>query len=82
MTLRRRLQLAIVIFAVTLIGTAIWERLVYLQARSELSLTLANNMKLDEVANQLSTALSVSLLLSLTLLFLGWIFWSAGYLLR
>lgn len=74
MTLRRRLQLAIVIFAVTLIGTAIWERLVYLQARSELSLTLANNMKLDEVANQLSTALSVSLLLSLTLLFLGWIF--------
>ena len=74
MTLRRRLQLAIVIFAVTLIGAAIWERLVYLQARSELSLTLANNMKLDEVANQLSTALSVSLLLSLTFLFLGWIF--------
>jgi hypothetical protein len=74
MTLRRRLQLAIVFFAVTLIGAAIWERVVYLQARSEASLTLTNNIKLDEVADQLSTALSVSLLLSLILLFLGWIF--------
>jgi len=74
MTLRRRLQLIILIFAVTLVGTAIWERIIYLQARSELSLTLANNMELGEVAKQLSAALSVSLLLSLTLLVLGWIF--------
>ena len=74
MTLRRRLQLIISIFAVTLIGTAIWERIIYLRARSELSLTLANNMELDEVAKQLSAALSVSLLFSLTLLVLGWIF--------
>ena len=74
MTLRRRLQLIILIFAVTLVGTAIWERIIYLQARSELSLTLANNMELDEVAKQLSAALSVSLLLSLTLIVLGWFF--------
>lgn len=74
MTLRRRLQLIIVIFAVTLVGAAIWERLVYLEARSELSLTLANNLEIDEVADQLSTALSISLFLSLTLLVLGWIF--------
>ena len=74
MTLRRRLQLIILIFAVTLVGTAIWERIIYLRARSELSLTLANNMELDEVAKQLSAALSVTLLLSLTLIVLGWIF--------
>ncbi len=74
MTLRRRLQIFVAIFAVTLIGAAIWERWVYLQARAELSLTLANDMNLDEAADQLSLALSVSILLSLTLLVLGWIF--------
>lgn len=74
MTLRRRLQLIIVIFAVTLVGAAIWERLVYLEARSELSLTLENNSEIAEVADQLSTALSISLLISLIFLVLGWIF--------
>ena len=74
MTLRRRLQIFVVIYAVTLVGAAIWERLLYLQARSELSMTLANDMKLDEVADQLSAALSISVLLNLTLLVLGWIF--------
>jgi len=74
MTLRRRLQIVISIFGVTLVGATIWERLIYLQARSELSLTMADQMEIDEVANQLSAALSISLLLSLTLLVLSWIF--------
>jgi serine phosphatase RsbU (regulator of sigma subunit) len=74
MTLRRRLQIVISIFGVTLVSAAIWERLIYLQARSELSLTMADQMEIDEVAEQLSVALSISLLLSLTLLVLGWIF--------
>ena len=74
MTLRRRLQLAIVIFALTLIGAAIWKRTIYLEARAELLLTPPNTLKLEGAADQLSTALNISLLLSLTLLFLGWIF--------
>jgi serine phosphatase RsbU (regulator of sigma subunit) len=74
MTLRRRLQIFVSVYAVTLVGAAIWERLIYLQARSELSMSLANTMKLDEVADQLSAAVSITVLLNLTLLALGWIF--------
>ena len=74
MTLRRRLQIFISIFAVTILGAALWERVVYIRAREEISETIAQDIKLDEVADQLSSALSVSILLSLTLLVLGWVF--------
>jgi len=74
MTLRRRLQVFIAFFAATVLAVAIWERYLYLEARAELSESLAIDIRLDEVANQLSTALSVSIFISLLLLVLAWIF--------
>lgn len=74
MTLRRRLQIVVAVFGITLVGAAVWERLIYLRARSQISLTLADEMEIDDVADQLSAALSISLLVSLTLLVLSWIF--------
>jgi serine phosphatase RsbU (regulator of sigma subunit) len=74
MTLRRRLQLFIAFFAVTLLGVAIWERILYLEARAEISETLALDIRLDEVADQLSWVLSSSILVSLVLLGLAWVF--------
>jgi serine phosphatase RsbU (regulator of sigma subunit) len=74
MTLRRRLQLFIAFFAVTLLGVAIWERTLYLEARAEISETLALDIRLDEVADQLSWVLSSSILVSLVLLGLAWFF--------
>jgi serine phosphatase RsbU (regulator of sigma subunit) len=74
MTLRRRLQLFIAFFAVTLLGVAIWERILYLEARAEISETLALDIRLDEVADQLSWVLSSSILVSLVLLGLAWFF--------
>lgn len=74
MTLRRRLQLFIAFFAITLVGVAIWERILYLEARAEISETLALDIRLDEVADQLSWVLSSSILVSLVLLGLAWFF--------
>jgi serine phosphatase RsbU (regulator of sigma subunit) len=74
MTLRRRLQLFIAFFAITLLGVAIWERVLYLEARAEISETLALDIRLDEVADQLSWVLSSSILVSLVLLGLAWFF--------
>ena len=74
MTLRRRLQLFIAFFAITLLGVAIWERIIYLEARAEISETLALDIRLDEVADQLSWVLSSSILVSLVLLGLAWFF--------
>jgi serine phosphatase RsbU (regulator of sigma subunit) len=74
MTLRRRLQLFIAFFAITLLGVAIWERVLYLEARAEISETLALDIRLDEVADQLSWVLSSSILVSLVLLGLAWVF--------
>ena len=74
MTLRRRLQLFIAFFAVTLLGVAIWERILYLEARAEISEALALDIRLDEVADQLSWVLSSSILVSLVLLGLAWFF--------
>ena len=74
MTLRRRLQLFIAFFAITVLGAAIWERYVYLRARAEISDSIAQDIRLDEVADQLSAALSVSIFISLVLLVLAWIF--------
>ena len=74
MTLRRRLQLFIAFFAVTLLGVAIWERTLYLEARAEISETLALDIRLDEVADQLSWVLSSSIFISLVLLMLAWFF--------
>lgn len=74
MTLRRRLQFFIASFAVMVLGAATWERYAYLQARAELSEALAQDIRLDEVANELSSALSVSIFISLLLLALAWIF--------
>jgi len=74
MTLRRRLQLFIAFFAMTLVGVAIWERILYLEARAEISETLALDIRLDEVADQLSWVLSSSILVSLVLLGLAWFF--------
>lgn len=74
MTLRRRLQLFIAFFAVTLLGVAIWERIIYLEARAEISEALALDIRLDEVADQLSWVLSSSILISLVLLGLAWFF--------
>jgi hypothetical protein len=61
MTLRRRLQIFIVFFAVTVLAVAIWERYIYLEARAELNDSLAVDIRLDEVADQLSWALSTSI---------------------
>jgi len=74
MTLRRRLQVFIAFFAATVLGAAIWERYVYVRARAEISDSIAQDIRLDEVADQLSTALSVSIFISLLLLVLAWIF--------
>jgi serine phosphatase RsbU (regulator of sigma subunit) len=74
MTLRRRLQLFIAFFAITLLGVAIWERIIYLEARAEISETMALDIRLDEVADQLSWVLSSSILVSLVLLGLAWFF--------
>jgi serine phosphatase RsbU (regulator of sigma subunit) len=74
MTLRRRLQLFIAFFAITLLGVAIWDRVLYLEARAEISETLALDIRLDEVADQLSWVLSSSILVSLVLLGLAWVF--------
>jgi serine phosphatase RsbU (regulator of sigma subunit) len=74
MTLRRRLQLFIAFFAITLLGVAIWERILYLEARAEISETLALDIRLDEVADQLSWVLSSSIFVSLVLLGLAWFF--------
>jgi len=74
MTLRRRLQLFIASFAVMVLAAAVWERYAYLQARAEISESLAQDIRLDEVADELSSALSVSIFISLLLLALAWIF--------
>lgn len=74
MTLRRRLQFFIASFAVLVLVVAAWERYAYLQARAEISESLAQDIRLDEVANELSSALSVSVFISLLLLALAWIF--------
>jgi serine phosphatase RsbU (regulator of sigma subunit) len=74
MTLRRRLQIFIVFFAVVIFAVGVWERYVYLVARAEVSESLALNIRLDEVANQLSFALSASIFISLFLLILAWVF--------
>jgi serine phosphatase RsbU (regulator of sigma subunit) len=74
MTLRRRLQLFIAFFAITLLGVAIWERIIYLEARAEISETLALDIRLDEVADELSWVLSSSIFISLVLLMLAWFF--------
>lgn len=72
MTLRRRLQVFIFFFAIVVIAAATWERYAYLKARAQVSVAIAQNIKLDEVANQLSTALSTSVFISLFLLILAW----------
>jgi serine phosphatase RsbU (regulator of sigma subunit) len=74
MTLRRRLQVFIALFAITVIAAATWERYAYLQARAEISESLAKDIRLDEVANQLSSALSASIFISLFLLVLAWFY--------
>jgi serine phosphatase RsbU (regulator of sigma subunit) len=74
MTLRRRLQIFVAFFAATVIAAAVWERYVYLRARAEISDNVAQDIRLDEVADQLSLALSVSIFVSLLLLVLAWIY--------
>lgn len=74
MTLRRRLQFFIAFFAVLVLAAAVWERYAYLQARAEISEALAQDIRLDEVADELSSALSVSIFISLLLLAFAWIF--------
>ena len=74
MTLRRRLQIFVAFFAATVIAAAVWERYVYLRARAEISDTVAQDIRLDDVADQLSLALSVSIFVSLLLLVLAWIY--------
>jgi serine phosphatase RsbU (regulator of sigma subunit) len=74
MTLRRRLQIFVAFFAATVLAAAIWERYVYLRARAEISDAVAQDIRLDEVADQLSLALSVSIFVSLLLLVLAWIY--------
>jgi serine phosphatase RsbU (regulator of sigma subunit) len=74
MTLRKRLQIFIAFFAVTVLGAAIWERYVYLRARAEISDSVAEDIRIDEVADQLSWALSTSILVSLILLGMAWFF--------
>jgi serine phosphatase RsbU (regulator of sigma subunit) len=64
----------IAFFAVSVLAVAIWERDLYLEARAELSESLAVDIRLDEVADQLSAALSLSIFISLILLVLAWIF--------
>ena len=53
MTLRRRLQIFVAFFAATVIAAAVWERYVYLRARAEISDTVAQDIRLDEVADQM-----------------------------
>ena len=55
-------------------GAAIWERYVYLRARAEISDSVAQDIRLDEVADQLSWALSTSIFISLLLLGLAWFY--------
>jgi serine phosphatase RsbU (regulator of sigma subunit) len=74
MTLRRRLQIFVVLFGAITLSAALWERHVYNIARSEISAVVANSTELDEVAGQLSSALSFSVILSISLLVLAWIF--------
>jgi serine phosphatase RsbU (regulator of sigma subunit) len=74
MTLRRRLQFFIAFFAVLVLAAAVWERYAYLQARAEISEALAQDIRLDEVADDLSSALIVSIFISLLLLAFAWIF--------
>ncbi len=74
MTLRRRLQVFIILFAVLVLAAAVWEHFAYLNARAEISESVAQDIRLDEVADQLSAALSVSIFISLLLLVLAWIF--------
>ncbi len=74
MTLRRRLQFFIASFAAMVLAAAAWERYAYVQARAEITESVAQDSRLDEVANELSSALSVSVLISLLLLALAWIF--------
>jgi serine phosphatase RsbU (regulator of sigma subunit) len=74
MTLRRRLQIFVALFGAATLSAALWERHVYNIARSEISNVVANTTELDEVASQLSSALSFSLILSILLLALAWIF--------
>ena len=74
MTLRRRLQIFIALFAAITLSAALWERHVYNVARAEISATMADTIKLDEVASQLSSALTFSIIVSLSLLALGWSF--------
>jgi serine phosphatase RsbU (regulator of sigma subunit) len=74
MTLRRRLQIFIAVFAVIVVGAAIWERYVYVRARAELSDSVAEYIRLDEVADELSWALSTSIFISLILLGLAWFY--------
>jgi serine phosphatase RsbU (regulator of sigma subunit) len=74
MTLRRRLQIFIAFYAAIVIGVASWERYVYVRARAEISDSLAEDIRLDEVADQLSWALSTSILISLLLLGLAWLY--------
>ena len=74
MTLRRRLQVFIILFAVLVLAAAVWERFAYLNARAEISESVAQDIRLDEVADQLSAALSASIFISLLLLVLAWIF--------
>jgi serine phosphatase RsbU (regulator of sigma subunit) len=74
MTLRRRLQFFIASFAAMVLAAAAWERYAYVQARAEITESVAQDSRLDEVANELSSALGVSVLISILLLALAWIF--------
>lgn len=74
MTLRRRLQIFIALFAAITLSAALWERHVYNVARQEISATMADTIELDEVASQLSSALTFSIIVSLSLLALAWAF--------
>lgn len=55
-------------------GAGVWERYVYLRARAEISDSVAEDIRLDEVADQLSLALSMSIFISLLLLGLAWFY--------
>ena len=74
MTLRRRLQVFIGFFAVTVLAVAVWERYIYVRARAEISETIAAETSLDEVANELSSVLSISIFVSLILLALAYFY--------
>lgn len=74
MTLRRRLQIFIALFGIITLSAALWERHIYNVARAEISTTTAATLELDEVAGQLSSALTISIIVSLALLVLAWTF--------